>query len=133
MTSTEVTPLMVSVAGVVTTKSEPGQPAPVKERGFSTFTRSSSADITAPLLGHTPRRKCATLTFTGSNAGDSCYLCDTKAGASPASGAPVGALITTDGQKTHPPIQVHGTAELWLAPGQGTVQVGVISEQESMP
>jgi hypothetical protein len=127
----DVTPLAVTVVGAVRT--EPGTPAPIPEVGFSCFTRSTTAvdaGNPSPLLGHTPRRTCATLTFTGNAAGDSCYLCGSMSDAQKT--PPQGALVTTDGQKTHAPIQLYGTAELWLAAGTGTVQVGVVAEQKGL-
>lgn len=121
-------PIQVAVIGPVKTVPD-GRPADIPECGFSPITRVSTGDQTSPLLAHVPKRTRATLTFTGTNAGDSCYLCGSSSDAQKQQGA----LITTDGQKTHPPIVLAGTGEIWLAPGQGSVSVGVISEVRSMP
>jgi hypothetical protein len=130
--SDTITPLVVtgevSIKGPVSVR--PGEPAPIPEIGFSCFTRSTAGDLTSPLLGHTPRRRCATLTFTGTAAGDSVYLCGSMSDTQRT--PPQGALVTMGADKTHHPIPVYGTEELWIAPGQGTVQVGVVAEQRGL-
>jgi hypothetical protein len=94
-----------------------------------TFDSTVALANSVPILNHAPKRERAVLTFTGNAAGDSCLLCASLSDAQHGQGA----LVTTDASKTHTPITLATTGEVWLAPVTGKVLVGVISELRALP
>ena len=110
------------------------KPAPVKDLGFSGRTYvsnladSSTGSVAKCILSHIPNRERAVITFAGAAAGDSCVLAGSAADAARGEGT----TIVTDGNKTHSPLVLCTTAEVWLAPVIGSVTVGVVSEIRAM-